>query len=186
MAAKKSGLEWACLNNDNFTVLVSGGGRCHWVSMCTVWPLHTQYCVAFNMTEQVEPWICVKFCLELEHFSVETIGMIQKAATMGNWWLAASSWQHIHSCITYPAEIFGKTSNYPGESDSLDPRFGALQHLAFPKTKITFEREEISDLQENTMEQLMATGKPVWGSKVPTLKGTEESLSFVQCFLYLQ
>ena len=27
----------------------------------------------------------------------------------------------------------------------LQPRFGALRLLAFPKTKITFEREEISD-----------------------------------------
>ena len=29
-------------------------------------------------------------------------------------------------------------------SDPLQPRFGTLWHLAFPKTKITFEREEVS------------------------------------------
>ena len=29
LAAKGSGLEWACMNNDDFTVLVSGGGRHH-------------------------------------------------------------------------------------------------------------------------------------------------------------
>ena len=29
LAAKESGLEFACVNNDNFTVLVSGDGRCH-------------------------------------------------------------------------------------------------------------------------------------------------------------
>ena len=39
LAAKESGLECACVNNDNFTVLVSG--RCHWVSMCPVWPSHS-------------------------------------------------------------------------------------------------------------------------------------------------
>ena len=31
----------------------------------------------------------------------------------------------------------------------------------------------------------MAIGKTVWGPKVPTLKGTEGSLSYVQCFFYL-
>ena len=41
LAAKESGLECTCMNNDNFTVLVSGSGKCHWVSMCTVWPSHS-------------------------------------------------------------------------------------------------------------------------------------------------
>ena len=48
MAAKESGLECACVNNDNFTVLVSGGG----------WTLLSEhvYCVAvaFKMTERIE------------------------------------------------------------------------------------------------------------------------------------
>ena len=96
-------------------------------------------------TEQEEQWICIKFCPKLEHFS--TIQMIQKATAMGNWWLAASSWQHACSCITSRAEISGKTSNQPGNSAPLQPRFGALWLLAFPKTKITFERGEISDHQ---------------------------------------
>ena len=45
------------------------------------------YCVAitFKMTEQVEQRICVKFCIKLEHSSMETIWMIQKAAAMGQW-----------------------------------------------------------------------------------------------------
>ena len=76
---------------------------------------------------------------------METIRIIQKAAAMGNWWLAASSWQHAHSCITSHTEFFGKTSNHPGDSAPLQHRFGTLQLLAFPQTKITFEREEISD-----------------------------------------
>ena len=45
LAAKESGLECACVNNDNFTLLVSGDGRC---------PLSEHvYCVAaaFKMTE---------------------------------------------------------------------------------------------------------------------------------------
>ena len=42
-------------------------------------------------------------------------------------------------------EFFGKTSNHPGDSIPIQLRFGVPQLLAFPKTKITFEREEISD-----------------------------------------
>ena len=44
------------------------------------------YCVAiaFKMTEQVEQGISIKFCIKLEHSSVETIWMIQKAAALGN------------------------------------------------------------------------------------------------------
>ena len=41
--------------------------------------------------------------------------------------------------------VFGETSNHPGGSAPLQPRFGALQLLSSPKTKITFEREGISD-----------------------------------------
>ena len=37
LASKESGLECTCVNNDNLTVLVSGGGRHHWVNMYTVW-----------------------------------------------------------------------------------------------------------------------------------------------------
>ena len=76
--------------------------------------------------------------------------MIQKAAALGNWWLAASSGQHARSCITSHVELFGKTSNHPGISAPLLSRFGILQLLAFPKTKTTFERDEISDHQWNS------------------------------------
>ena len=121
------------------------------MSTCEQWRLHctSEGCVAvtFKMTEQVKQWICIKFCVKLEQFSEETIQMIQKATAMGNWGLAASSQQCTHSFITSLAEIFGKISNHPGDSASLQPRFGALRLLTFPKFKITFEREEISDRQ---------------------------------------
>ena len=35
------------------------------------------------------------------------------------------------------------------------------------------------------MGKLMVIGRTVGGPQVPTLKGTEASLSYVQCFLYL-
>ena len=64
---------------------------------------------------------------------------------MGNWWLAASSGQHAHSCIMSHAHVFGETSNHPDDPGPLRPRFGPLQLLTFSKTKITFDREEISN-----------------------------------------
>ena len=44
------------------------------------------YCVvvAFKLTEEVEQQICIKFCVKLEHSSMETIVMVQKAADMGS------------------------------------------------------------------------------------------------------
>ena len=104
------------------------------------------YCVAaaFKMTKQVDQQICVKFWVKLEHSAMETIQMIQKVAAIGDWWLAASSQQCTHSCIKSPA-VSWQTSNDPGHSTPLQPRFCALQLLDFPKMKITIEREEISD-----------------------------------------
>ena len=81
-----------------------------------------------------------------------------------------------------------ETLNHPCDSAPLQPRFGTRWLLAFPKTEITFEREEISDSQwdsGNVMGQLMSIGRTVWGPKMPTLRRTEVSLSYVQCFLSL-
>ena len=72
LAAKESGLECTCVNNDNFTVLVSGGGRYHWVSVCTVWPSQQK------ITERVEKQLCTQFCVKLEQSSAESIWMIQR------------------------------------------------------------------------------------------------------------
>ena len=92
-----------------------------------------------------EQWICIKFYIKLQHSSTETIWMIQKTTAMGNCWLAASLRQHTHSCITSYAEFFGKTSNHPSDSAPLQPILATLWLLAFPQTKITFQKEEISD-----------------------------------------
>ena len=46
-------------------------------------------------------------------------------------------------------QFFGKTSNQPDDPAPLQHRTGTLQLLAFPQTKITFEREEISDHRQD-------------------------------------
>jgi hypothetical protein len=39
----------------------------------------------------------------------------------------------------------GKASHHPGLSAALQPRFGSLRLLAFPKAKIAVERKEICE-----------------------------------------
>ena len=72
--------------------------------------------------------------------------MIHKAAAMdvtGDWQLHHNNGPAHASHLVQG--FFGETSNHLGDSGPLQPRFGNLQLLAFPKTKITFEREGISD-----------------------------------------
>ena len=146
-------------------------------------------CGRHIQNDWVEQQICIKLCIKLEHSSTETIRVIHKTAAMGYWWLAASSHQRACSCIMSHAEIFGKTSNHPGDLAPLQPIFGTLWLLAFPKTKITFERKKISDhqwYQGSMMGQLMAIGRITWGPKMPTLKGTHHCPMYsVSCTLYL-
>ena len=116
------------------------------------------------------------------------IWMIQKATAVGNWWLAASSQQCAHSCFMSHVEFFCKTSNHPGDLAPLQPRFGALWLLAFPKVKSPLKEKKfqnVNEIQENTTGQVMEIGRTVWGPRVPTSKGSEAPLSCVQCFLYL-
>ena len=120
----------------------------------------------------------------------------------GNWRLAASSQPCACSCIMSCAEFFGKTSNHPGDSA---PPTAQIWCLA---TSVFFQNQnhlwkgrdfrlsmrfgkiwEVSWLQFQTriLQSILNTrrdaGAPMWGPKVPTLKGTEASLSYAQCFL---
>ena len=67
------------------------------------------------------------------------------------------------------------------------PDLTPCNFLLFPKLKWPLKGrrfQTIDEIQENT-RQLMVNGKTVWGPKVPTLKGTQASLFYVQCSLYL-
>ena len=155
-----------------------------WGGRCVDWARVLCGC-RIQKTEWVEQQICIRFCIKLEYSSAETIQMMQKAAAMGNWWLAASSWQHACSCITSYAEFFGETSNHQGDSALLQLRFSTLWLLAFPKLKSPFKGKRFKtlyEIQQNTKGQLLVIGRTVWGHKVPSLKATEASLSYVQCF----
>jgi len=67
----------------------------------------------------------------------------------------SASSQHC-TCQFYSscAGVFGKASHHPGLSAPLQPRFGSLQLLAFPKAKIAFEREVICECDSHTVHKL--------------------------------
>ena len=71
----------------------------------------------------------------------------------------------------------------PYSPDCAPCNFWLLPNLKPPLKGKRFQN--VSEIQENTTGKLMAIGRTVWGPKVSTLKGTEASLSCVQCFLCL-
>ena len=144
--------------------------------------------VTFKMTEEVEQQIYIKFCIKLEQSSMETIRMIQKATAMGNWWLAASSRQHVCSCITSHAVFWCNIKSPRWLSLTTTQIWCPVTSGCSPKLKSPLKGktfQTVAEIQENTTGQLMAIERTVCSPKVPTLKGTEASLSCVQCFLYL-
>ena len=142
--------------------------------------------ITFKMTEQVEQLMCKRFCIKLEHSSVEIIQMIQKAAAMGNRWLAAS-WQCTRSCITSRAELVKHHITQVTQAP-YSPDLAPCDFWLFPELKSHLKGKRfqtLNEIQENMTGLLMEIGRTVWGPKMPTLKGTEVSLSYVWCFLYL-
>ena len=75
---------------------------------------------------------------------------------------ATGDWQLHHDSVpthtSHLMRFFWEMSDNPGDQSApLQARFGALWLLAFPQIKITFEREEISDHQWDSL-------KIWWGS----------------------
>ena len=84
--------------------------------------------------------------------------LIMKVFSTKSTLLAASSWQSAYPFFSSLAGFFGKTSHHPGLSAPLQPRFGPLWLLAFPKAKITIEREEICESDGHTIQKLAERG----------------------------
>ena len=154
--------------------------------MLLEWPC--VLCDHHTQNNWVEQWICIKFGIKLKHSSAETIWMIQKVAATGNWWLAASSQQHAHSCIATHAEFFWKHQIIQVTQPPYSPDFPLWNFWLLPKLKSPLKGKRfqtINEIQENMMGQLIVIRRTVWGPQVPTLKGTKVPFSYVQCFLYL-
>ena len=83
------------------------------------------YCVAitFKMTEQVEQQICLKFCVKLKCSSMKTIWMMPQLWATGDWQL---HYDNVPIHASGLVQFFGETSNHPGDSAPLQPRFDTL------------------------------------------------------------
>ena len=180
LAAKERGLECTCVNNDDFIVLGSGGSRHHWVSVCTVWLSHSKWLSEYSNESTSN------FALSWNTPPRQLFGWFRRPQlwSIGDWQLHQDNMPAHASRLV---QFFGKASNHPGDSAPLQPRFGALKILTSPKPKITFERKKISDHQWDSGKYNGAADgdrKKCVRTQVPTLKGTEASLSHVQCFLH--
>ena len=168
----ETGLECACVNNPDFTVLVSGGGRRPWVSMCTVLPSHSKWLSKWS--NESAPNFALSLNIPLQNLC-RWLKRLQLKAT-GDWQL------HQDKAPTHASHLgqsFWWNIKSPRWLSPPQPRFGALWLLAFPKTKITFEFHTVDENQKSMMSQLMAIGRTAWGPKVSTSKRTEVSLSYV-------
>ena len=130
------------VNNDDFTVLISGSDRHHWVSVCTVWQSHSK-------------WLSKQSNESASNFALNLNVPLWK---LFRWFrrlqlLAAGDWQldqdntPSHS-FHLVQSIFGKTSNHPGGPDTLEPRFGSMR-LKSPLKGKRFHT--VYEIQENTM-----------------------------------
>ena len=124
------------------------------------------YCVAiaFKMPEQVEQQICLKFCIKLEHASMETIQMIQKATAMCNcdWQLHNNNMPSHASCLmqNFLAKYQITQVTQPSYSPDLVPcDFWLSSKLKSPLKGKRFQT--INEIQENMAGQPMAIGRPV-------------------------
>ena len=113
------------------------GGRCCWVSMCTVWLSYLKWSSRVTNLDQRNvqdrTFLCGNYLGDSEGCSYEQL-------VIGSFFITRDLLMHHVSCRVFWWNIKSLRWLSP-----LEARFGTLWILAFPKTKITFEREEISD-----------------------------------------
>ena len=149
------------------------------------------YCVAiaFKMTEWVEQWICIKFCVSLNIPPLKLFlwfGRLQLWAT-GDWLLHHNNMATSSQLCSSMQSFFGKHQITQVTQPHYSPNLAPCDIWLFLKLKSHLKGKRfqtINEIQEYTTGQLIEVGGTVWGPKVPTLKGTEVSLSYVHCFLY--
>ena len=149
--------------------------------MCPVWPSHSKWLSKHSnksapnlaLSLNISPWKLFRWFRRTQLW------------TTGDWQLYHNN---VSAHASYLVQFSGKTSNHPGNSVPLQPSFGVCNFCFFSKLKSPLKGKRlqtIDEIQENMTGQLMVIGRTVWGPKVTNLKGTEASLSCVQCFLYL-
>ena len=113
-------------------------------------------------------------CFKLEHSSVETIGMIQKAAAMGNLWLAASSRQHTVHASRLLQRFLAKHQITQVTQLHYSSDLTPWNFWIFPKLKLPLKGKRfqtVNEIQENMAGQLTVTGGTVVRSQGAYFEG---------------
>ena len=122
------------MNSDDFTVLVSGGSRCRWVSMYTVWSSYSQWLIEYSNES------ASNFALSLNI----PLWKLFRWFTRPQLW-ATGDWQLHHNNASYSYRVFWQNIKSPRRFSPPTAQIWCPVTLAFLKTKITFQREEVSD-----------------------------------------
>ena len=131
LAAKENELECICVSNDNF----GGGGRHHWVSMCTVWILHSKWLSRATNLHQ--------------NYALSLNIPLQKLFRRPQLW-ATGDWQLHHYQVSIHASRLvqscsGETPNHPGDSAPYSPDSAPYNFWLFPKLKSPLKGKWFSD-----------------------------------------
>ena len=126
------------MNNDNFIILISGGNRCCWVSLCTVWLLHSK-------------WLSKESNKSASDFALSLNIPLQKlfrwCRRLQLW--ATDDWQLQHNKVpTHASRLLQRFWWNIKSPRWFSPFTVQIWHPAtsdFSKSKVTFEREETSD-----------------------------------------
>ena len=114
--------------------------------------------ITFKMTERVQQQICFKFCLKLEHSSVETVQMIQQATAMstGDWQLHHDNGSpHVSRQVQ---NILVKHQITQVTQPHYSPDLVPCNFWLFPKLKSPLKQKRfqtVDEIQENMTGQLM-------------------------------
>ena len=140
------------------------------------------------MTEQGERQIEIEFCIKLELPPWKLSRWLRRPQlwATGDWQLHYNNTPFHASRLVQGFSVKHQITQVTQScySPHLVPcNFWLFQKLKSPLKGKRFQT--VDEIQENRTGQLMETGRTVWGPTVPTLKGTEVSLPYVPCALYL-
>ena len=147
--------------------------------MCTVWLLHSK-----RLSEWSNKSASNFGIVPLGYHLDDSEGCNYGQLVIGSFITMMHLLMHHISC----KDFFAKHQITQVTQTPYNPNLAPCNFWLFPKLKSPSKGKRfqtIDEIQENTTGKLMAIERTVWGPKVPTLKGTEVSLSTVQCLLYL-
>ena len=141
--------------------IFSGGGRRHWVSMCTAWPSHSKWLSEYSNESALD------FVLSLNILLQKLFGWFRRLQlwATGDWQLrhnnaCTRAWCLVQSFLV--KHQITEVTQSPNSPDLVPCDFWLFPKLKSPLKGKRFQT--IDEIQENIMEQLMVIGRTVWGA----------------------